>query len=81
MTSLYRRATPRQKKVLLMIEGACHNAAHAHPKWEFDPRLATSIAKRAAGTLTAQWPDVLAASPSMRSDRDGEPGQALSVAP
>lgn len=71
MSTLYVRATPRQNKVLRMIEGACRNAAHAHPEWEFDPRLVTSIAKRATGTLTAQWRDVLAAPSLVRSDCDG----------
>lgn len=88
MTTLYKRATPRQDKVLRMIEGACLNAAHAHPEWDFDPRFATSIAKRATGTLTAQWRDVLAAPLAERSDREdgdlsdhpapGEKGTVLS---
>ena len=60
MTSLYNRATPRQSRVLRIIEGAAVNAFHAHPHAKFGPRLAKSIAKRATGTLTAQWPDVLA---------------------
>lgn len=46
--------------VMRMIEGAVKNAADAHPHWEFDPRFRKSIAKRAAGILTAQWPSVLA---------------------
>lgn len=60
MTSLYNRATPCQAKVLKIIEGAVRNAEHAH-KWNFPARAPRSIAKRAAGTLTAQWPEVLAA--------------------
>jgi transcriptional regulator of nitric oxide reductase len=36
------------------------NASHAHPDKQIDPRMTRSIAKRAAGTLTAAWPDVLA---------------------
>ena len=48
-----------------MIEGACRNARHAHPNWDFDPRLEKSIAKRATGTLTAGWAEVLAAKPSV----------------
>ena len=45
-----------------MIEGAVKNVGDAHPEWRFTPYMARSISKRAAGTLTAQWPDVLAAS-------------------
>lgn len=71
MSSLYNRATPRQTKVLRIVEGAVINAAHAHPAWKFDPRMARSIAKRAAGTLTAAWPEVLAA-PQAPPDRSGE---------
>jgi hypothetical protein len=44
-----------------MIEGAVRNAAHAHPEVRVPERFARSVAKRAAGTLTANWPDVLAA--------------------
>ena len=61
MSSLYRRATPSQARILRAVEGACLNVAHVHPNWQMTPRMARSIAKRAAGTLTAQWPDVLAA--------------------
>ena len=68
MTTLYNRATPRQAIVLRMIEGAVRNAAHAHPGCTIDDkRIARSIAKRAAGTLTAAWPSMLAA-PRVRSD-------------
>jgi hypothetical protein len=69
MASLYTRATPRQAIVLRMIEGAVHNAAHAHPGRPIDDRMARSIAKRAAGTLTSQWGHVLAA-PRVRSEGD-----------
>lgn len=34
MTSLYNRATPRQAAVLRIVEGAVHNAAHAHPEYQ-----------------------------------------------
>lgn len=67
MTTLSKRATPRQAMVLRMIEGACRNAAHAHPGQILDDRLARSIAKRAAGTLTSAWGAVLAA-PPVRSE-------------
>lgn len=43
-----------------MIEGAFRNAAHAHPGRPLDDRLARSISKRAAGTITSVWRDVLA---------------------
>lgn len=79
MTTLSRRATPRQAMVLRMIQGAIINAAHAHPGWKFDPRLAKSAAKRAAGTLTSQWGSVLAApsqGPSERQDGHGGPPSA-----
>lgn len=72
MTSLARRATPRQAMVMRMIVGAVKNAADSHPDWMvYNRRLANSIAKRAAGTLTAQWPDVLAA-PMALSDSAGD---------
>lgn len=61
MSTLAKRATPRQAMVLRMVAGAVINAGHAHPEWGISPRMARSIAKRATGTLTAQWPDVLAA--------------------
>ena len=59
MTTLYKRATPSQKRMLQIIEGAVHNAMDAHsvPR---DQRMARSIAKRAAGTLSSQWKEVLA---------------------
>lgn len=43
-----------------IVEGAVKNVAHAHPDTNLSDGTARSIAKRAAGTLTAQWPDVLA---------------------
>lgn len=61
MASLYKRATPSQRRILRAVEGAIKNAAHAHPEIQISPPHRRSIAKRAAGTLTAQWPDVLAA--------------------
>lgn len=67
MTSLHNRATPAQRKVLRIVAGAVKNAADAHPNVRLTPTFASSVAKRAAGTLTAQWPDVLAAAaPSER---------------
>jgi hypothetical protein len=60
MVTLAKRASASQARILRIVEGAVLNAADAHdlPR---DERLARSIAKRATGTLTAQWPDVLAA--------------------
>jgi hypothetical protein len=53
------------------VDGAVRNVAHHHPKWSAShPDIARSIAKRAAGTLTADWPDVLAAR-GVPSDADG----------
>ena len=61
MASLYKRATPAQHLVLRMVEGAVKNAFDVHPQGSCSVEyLARSIAKRAAGTLTAGWPDVLA---------------------
>lgn len=49
--------------MLRAIAGAVRNAAHAHHV-ELAHNFARSVAKRATGTLTAHWPDVLAASSS-----------------
>lgn len=70
MTTLYNRATASQRRILRAVEGAVKNVAHHHPEYQLTPRLARSIAKRAAGTLTAQWPDVLAARSAL-PDRAG----------
>jgi hypothetical protein len=70
MSTLYKRATPSQRRILRIVEGAVKNTADAHPTLQLTPRIARSIAKRAAGTLSAQWPNVLAA--QMPSDRAGE---------
>lgn len=64
MTSLYNRATPSQTRILRAVEGAVKNTTDAHPELQISPRHRRSIAKRAAGTLSAQWPAVLAAKPS-----------------
>jgi hypothetical protein len=71
VTSLYRRATPAQALVLRMIEGAVKNAADAHPEMNLAPQHRRSIAKRAAGTLTAQWPEVLARASLPASENEG----------
>ncbi|MGM4906310.1 hypothetical protein AB8B21_05465 [Tardiphaga sp. 866_E4_N2_1] len=71
MSSLYKRANPSQKRILRVVEGAVRNAAHAHSDIIVPNSFARSVAKRAAGTLTAQWPDVLAAGFDEPSDRVG----------
>lgn len=72
MVTLSKRATPSQKRVLRAVEGAVKNASDAHPDWKLSPAVARSIAKRAAGTLTAQWPDVLAARSALSDRADGD---------
>lgn len=60
MASLYKRATPPQQRILRAVEGAVHNACHAHPGIVVSARFARSVAKRAAGTISAQMPGLLA---------------------
>lgn len=73
MVSLVNRASPQQARIMRIIMGAVKNAVDAHPEWgTLDTRLPASIAKRATGTLTAQWPEVLAAKPS---DQPGASGK------
>jgi hypothetical protein len=59
MTTLYKRANPTQKRILKIIEGSVLNTHDAH-NMKRDMKLARSIAKRAAGTISAQWPELLA---------------------
>lgn len=61
MVTLAKRATPAQYRILRIVAGAVKNAGDAHPELKITPRFARSVAKRAAGTLSAQWPEVLAA--------------------
>lgn len=68
MTSIVRRATPSQKRIMRAVSGAVKNALDAHPGCVVPKWLANSVAKRAAGTLTAGWPEVLAARDSVSSD-------------
>jgi hypothetical protein len=70
VVTLSKRATPSQRKILRVVAGAVKNVSDAHPEYKITSYMARSIAKRAAGTLSAQWVDVLAAS-SMSSDRAG----------
>lgn len=72
MASLYKTANSRQRFILKVVEGAVKNVADHHGL-KFDPRQARSIAKRAAGTLTAQWPDVLAIPLSATEESSDKP--------
>jgi hypothetical protein len=72
MSSLWKRANPRQVKVLRIIAGAVLNAAHAHPGKLPDKVFARSVAKRAVGTLSAEWAGVLAAPYQRPSDGSTE---------
>jgi hypothetical protein len=67
MATLWNRATPPQYRMLRAIAGAVRNTAHAH-QLEMPKNFARSVAKRATGTLTAQWPDVLAATSQRRQE-------------
>jgi len=61
MSTLSKRATPLQKQMLRIIEGAVMNAHHAHPGSDITiEHFARSVAKRAVGTLSAQMPWSLA---------------------
>lgn len=60
MSTLYKRATKNQMKLLKAVSGAVLNEADAHGKSR-DYRQSRSIAKRAVGTISALWPDVLVA--------------------
>lgn len=71
MSSLYKRATPSQARILRAVEGAVKNTTDAHPELRIGPQHRRSIAKRAAGTLSAQWLEVLAAREINPSDSDG----------
>ena len=59
MATLYKRAAPRQRQVLRAVEGAVLNEADAHGRTR-DRIMARSIAKRAAGTISALMPRLLA---------------------
>jgi hypothetical protein len=68
MTTLYKRANGLQMRMLRIVSGAVLNAAHAHPEVVVDKRFARSVSKRAVGTLSAQFADVLATSGTAASD-------------
>lgn len=72
MTTLSKRASAQQQQWLRIIAGAVMNAAHAHPGSVVDEKFARGVAKRAVGTLSAQFADVLAvvAEPSGRASAE-----------
>ncbi len=63
MATFLKRSSARQRRVFRAVAGAVENVRRAHPEWIQDSRAAGSVTKRAAGTLTAAWPEVLAVSP------------------
>ncbi len=65
MATLWKRATPPQYRMLRAIAGAVRNTAHAKGI-ALPHNFERGVAKRAVGTLTAQWPDVLAAKEDRR---------------
>ena len=74
MVTLAKRATPSQARLLRIVEGSVLNTFDAKgvPR---DTWLARSIAKRAAGTLTAQMPEVLSANTRLTEGRRHTVGQ------
>src|SRR5690348_5579707 len=67
MATLWKRATPSQYRMLRAIAGAVLNTCDHH-RMTRDARFARGVAKRAVGTLTAQWPEVLAAKNQRRQN-------------
>lgn len=67
MASLWKTASPPQYMMLKMVAGAVLNVQDHHNQPR-DRSFARSVAKRAVGTLTADWPSVLAARTSRRQD-------------
>lgn len=70
MVTLSKRSTEAQNQLFRIVEGAIENAIHAHPDWAIDPRFVHSISKRAVGTATAVWPELLAALPEQGKPSD-----------
>jgi hypothetical protein len=58
VTSIYISATPFARALIRAIEGSARNAFHDHPECGIinPEHTARSIAKRAAGTIAADWP-------------------------
>lgn len=78
MSSLWSRASPRERAALRIVAGAVINARDAHPNAAVDRKFARSVAKRAIGTLSSQFEDVLAASNRRPSSAEREiTGNAL----
>jgi hypothetical protein len=67
MATLWKRAIPSQYRMLKAIAGAVINTLDAHSRIR-DKAFARSVAKRAVGTLTADWPEVLAAKNQRRQN-------------
>ena len=53
--------TPQQNRLFRAVHGAVMCCRSAHPNWNLNRTIAISVAKRAAGTILAQWPGLLAA--------------------
>jgi hypothetical protein len=92
MPSLYRAATRFGAALLRICEGSARAAFHDHPEWSIPTpeKTARSIAKRAAGTIAAEWSRLSAvaakaatvAQPAGASvDPAGDAGGALSPPP
>lgn len=65
MPTLWKRATPAQRILLRIVYGSVLNTFDAHGMVRHNS-FARSVAKRAAGTLSAAWPSVLASGTSGR---------------
>lgn len=63
MATLWKRASRNQMKLLHAVYGAVINEADAHGRIRNETQ-ARSISKRAVGTISALWPDVLVAASS-----------------
>jgi hypothetical protein len=77
VTSLYKRATPIQAWVIRVVEGSIRDAQAAHPHLKVSENHRRSIAKRAAGTISARLPGEWAAprrSGARLSDRATDSG-------
>jgi hypothetical protein len=72
MVTLSKRATPSQDRMLRIIEGAVLNAFDSKGMRR-NPVFARSIAKRAAGTLSAQWSEVLSANSTLTEGQSVTP--------
>lgn len=73
MSSLWRRANGPQYRMLRIVSGAVLSAAHHHPGHPINKKFARGVAKRAVGTISSQWGELLAATttPSGAERSDG----------